>query len=254
MNDTFLITVVFIIACTFVGAFIKGRSRDRCLKDIDGYPVTLRMKDSQLIWGRARVENGCMELAYDKPHENERHAETSYILYKGEYDNILMVIRYTDNLNAAESASRSGDLERTKNPSRLSRMLRSVRNIFGTIRDSLMELTGLLIGQMQSMTPAGKVLKGQDKYVAQMQQEGISAMSTAYEPVLERYMGKRVVLAVSAPAGKEEYSGVLKEYTAKFVEILDTEYRDPDGKYKRADIVVLRSGGIVRHAGEREGA
>jgi len=58
-----------------------------------------------------------------------------------------------------------------------------------------------------------------------------------------------------------EYCGVLKEYTAEFVEIMDVDYKLPaaaetrlDGKedqpVRKADLVVPRKLGIVRHLGE----
>ncbi len=254
MPDTFLITIIFIAVCTMAGAFIKGRSKDRCLKDLNGHSVTLRMKDERIIWGRIRVENTGLEFVYDKPHENDDHVETSYILYKGEYDGVLALIRYKDTLTAHEVESRARDLKKTKKPGWSSRVSRNIRNIFGTVRDSFMEIASLLIGRAKSTMPAGKLLKGQDKYVTQLQQESLSAVGTAYEPVLERYLGKTVVVAVAAEGGKKEYSGILKEYTARFVEILDVEYKDgaDDGRVRLADLVILRNVGVVRHAGDKE--
>jgi len=252
MPDTFLVTIIFIAACTFIGALVKGRSRDRCLKDINGYPVTFRMKDGKLVWGRLHVENTGLELMYDAPYRDKSHEETSYILYKSEYENILAIIRYKDELTEKENIGIAEDLEKTKMPSRVKRLMRNTRNIFGTVRDSLMEIAGLFVGRMKSAMPAGKILEGQDKYITKMQQEGMSVVGTAYEPVLEKYIGKKTVLAVAGPEGKEEYSGILKEYTAAFIEMLDTEHKDADGSIRKADIVVPRSAGVVRHSGSME--
>jgi len=254
MPDTFTVTIIFIAVCSRIGALVKGRSKDRCLSDLDGNTVTIRMKDGKVIWGRMRVENTGLELVYDQPYKDDDHVETSYILYKGEYEGILALIRYKDTLTALEAGSRASDLEKTKNPAWCSRVARNIRNVFGTVRDSLMEIAGLLIGRAKSTMPAGGLLKGQDKYVTQMQEDAISAVGTAYEPVLERYIGKKVVVAVTVEGGKEEYSGILKEYTARFVEILDVECKnsDSDGQARRADLVILRNVGVVRHAGDKE--
>lgn len=62
MPDTFLVTVIFIALCTIVGAFVKGRSRDRCLVDFKGLPVTMELKDSKHVWGRLNVEHTGIEL------------------------------------------------------------------------------------------------------------------------------------------------------------------------------------------------
>ncbi|UCH12491.1 MAG: hypothetical protein JSW18_00655, partial [Candidatus Omnitrophota bacterium] len=62
MPDTFLITLVFIALCTIIGAFVKGRSKDRCLVDFKNSPVTLELKDGKSVWGRLNVEHTGIEL------------------------------------------------------------------------------------------------------------------------------------------------------------------------------------------------
>ena len=48
-----------------------------------------------------------------------------------------------------------------------------------------------------------------------------------------------------------EYCGVLKEYTADFIEIMDIDYTVKDGESPcKADIVVPRKLGLIRHLGE----
>ncbi len=45
MPDTFAITILFLIVSTAVAAFIKGRSRDKCLKGFMGNFVILEMTE-----------------------------------------------------------------------------------------------------------------------------------------------------------------------------------------------------------------
>lgn len=253
MPDTFAVTILFIVACTVIGAFVKGRVKDRCLKDFCGCHVNLEKKGGKAVWGKLRVENACLEFLYDEAYldPTDKHLEKSYILYKNEYDGVLAFVRYIDDLDPAQAKGRKKSLERTSNPGWCLILLRKSRNVAGTIRDSLMEVVNLLMGRMKGATPAGKLLEGQDKYVSQMQQEGISAIGMSYEPILERYIGKKVVLAMTRGDKKEEYSGILKDYTAGFVEVLDVEYkRLADQAARKADIVVPRGVGTVRHAGE----
>jgi len=48
-----------------------------------------------------------------------------------------------------------------------------------------------------------------------------------------------------------EYCGVLKEYTAEFIEIMDVNYKiKEDQSARTADLVVPRKLGVVRHLGE----
>jgi hypothetical protein len=109
----------------------------------------------------------------------------------------------------------------------------------------------LLISQAKKATPAGKVLTSQDKYVSQMKQELVEATGTSFEPLLERYIGNKVVLEMIKAEKILEYCGVLKEYTADFVEIMDVDYAvKEDQQTRKADLVVPRKHGLIRHLAE----
>ena len=89
MPDTFAITIVFIILATVVAAFVRRRSRDKCLRDFLFDLLTLEETTGKIIRGKLRVENTGLEFTYPTSHnEKNGHDETSYILYKYEYSNI----------------------------------------------------------------------------------------------------------------------------------------------------------------------
>ncbi len=246
------ITIIFIILATAVGAFIRRRSRDKCLKDFSKNMVTLEDTSGKTIWGKLRVENTGLEFVYKTKHEDQQgHHETSYILYKYEYPNIAVLIRYLDELSERNKKERQKKLKKTYHPTLLRRLKRKTANIFKTIRDSVMEVVNLLISQAKKATPAGAVLSSQDKYVSQMKQELMGSIGTSYEPLLERYIGKRVVLELIKGDKIFEYCGVLKEYTVEFIEVMDVNYKaKEDEPAKKADLVVLRKYGVIRHLGE----
>ncbi len=246
------ITIIFIILATAVGAFIRRRSRDKCLKDFSRNMVTLEDTSGKTIWGKLRVENTGLEFVYKTKHEDQQgHHETSYILYKYEYPNIAVLIRYLDELSERNKKERQKKLKKTYHPTLLRRLKRKTANIFKTIRDSVMEVVNLLISQAKKATPAGAVLSSQDKYVSQMKQELMGSIGTSYEPLLERYIGKRVVLELIKGDKIFEYCGVLKEYTVEFIEVMDVNYKaKEDEPAKKADLVVLRKYGVIRHLGE----
>ena len=87
-----------------------------------------------------------------------------------------------------------------------------------------MEVVNMLISQAKKATPAGTVLSSQDKYVSQMKQELMGSVGTSFEPLLEKYIGHKVVLELIKGDKILEYCGVLKEYTAEFIEIMDVDY------------------------------
>ena len=261
MLDSFTITIIFIIACTVIGAFVKGRARDRCLIDFSGYPAVLEKNDGKVIWGELAVEHSGLELIYKTPHldEKEDHLESSYILYKSEYDQLKTLVRYIDELDSSLAKKREKVLKRTCHPSWGVRFARKTRNFFGTVRDSLLEMVNLFMGRMKAMTPAGKLLKGQDKYMSQLQNQAVTGLCSAYEPILERYIGKKCVLAFIFEGEKTEYAGILKDYTTEFVSMMDVEYADKQSQgskdkksLRKADLVIPRRLGTVRHASLRD--
>ena len=139
MPDTFAITIVSIIVFTVVAAFIKGRSRDKCLKDFSQDMITLEQTTGKIIWGRLRVENTGFELVYSSKHRDKKgHDETSYILYKNEYSNIRTLIRFHDELDEQGKKEREEELKRTYHPTALRRLRRRIQNFFKTIKDSVM--------------------------------------------------------------------------------------------------------------------
>ncbi len=246
------ITIIFIVLATAVGAFIRRRSRDKCLKDFGRNMVTLEETSGKTVWGKLNVENTGLEFVYPEKHKDEQgHDETSYILYKYEYPNIAALIRYHDELSQSNKKEREKKLKKTYHPTFLRRVKRKIQNVFKTLRDSVMEVVNLLISQAKKATPAGTMLTSQDKYVSQMKQELMGSVGTSFEPLLERYIGHRVVLELIKGDKIFEYCGVLKEYTSEFVEIMDVDYKIKDDEpARKADLVVLRKLGVVRHLGE----
>jgi hypothetical protein len=161
------------------------------------------------------------------------------------------VIRFHDELSEHNKKAREKELTRTYHPGPWRRLKRRILNVFRTVRDSVVEIINLLISQAKKATPAGKVLTSQDKYVSQMKQELMASGGTSFEPLLERYIGHKVVLELIKGEEIFEYCGVLKEYTAEFIEIMDVNYTvKQDQPARKADLVVPRKHGIIRHLGE----
>lgn len=251
-NNTLAITIIFIVLATFIGALVRKRNRDKCLKDFSGYLVTLEKTGGKTIWGKLRIENTGFELFYEMTHkDSEGHNEASYILYKQEYSNIAALLRFHDQLSDSDRIRRDRDLKHTYHPGFFRRLRRRIKNIFKTVRDSFMEVFNVLLSQVKKTTPAGTMLTSQDKYVSQMKQELIGSVATAYEPLLERHIGQKVVLELVKGDKVLELPGVLKDYTSEFIELMDVDYTTEQASASRvADIIVRRNCGIVRHLAE----
>lgn len=247
-----LITIIFIVLVTIVAAFVRRCKRDKCLKDFSQNMVTMEDKSGKTVWGKLRVENTGLEFVYPVVHkDDDGHDENSFILYKQEYSNITALIRFHDQLSPANKKQRDKELKRTYHPTTLRKLKRKFQNFFKTVRDSITEVVNLLISYAKKTTPSGAMLTSQDKYVSQMKQELVGSVGTSFEPLLERHIGHKVVLEMLKGDKLFEYCGVLKEYTAEFIEIMDVDYSNKENEQTRkADLIILRKYGIVRHLGE----
>ena len=79
----------------------------------------------------------------------------------------------------------------------------------------------------------------------------MSSVATAYEPLLERHIGRKVVIEQVKGDKVIELVGVLKDYTADFIEVMDIDYTVAETDTPRkADIILRRACGIVRHLAE----
>jgi len=250
--DVFAIAIIFVIAVTVVTAFVRGRSKDRCLKDFSGDLVTLEETTGKVIWGRLRVESTGLELVYRNPHrDSDGHDKASYILYKPEYPTIEALIRYHDELDEEGREERKRELDKTYHPSARRKIKRKTRNFLNTFRNSVIEVVNLFVGQVKRTTAGGRVLGDQDKQLSQLQQELAAPAGTAFEPLLEGHIGKKVVLEIIKDKTMIEYPCILKEYTAEFIEVMDIAYRTrEDEPCRKADLVVPRKYGLIRHLGE----
>jgi len=248
----FLISILLIVLVTMIGAFIRRRSRDKCLKDFSENQVTLEQIGGKVIWGKLRIEHSGLELTYSGAKTDAKgHFESSFILYKNEFPSMQALIRFHDDLSKKDQQARKKVLKQTYQPNFFRRGKRRFVNLFKMIRDSLMEVVNLLMAQAKKTGPAGAVLSSQGKYVNQMKQELMGSVGTSYEPLLERYIGHQVVLELLKGDSYLELSGVLKDYTAEFIEIMDVDYTTTEHPTPRkADLVVLRKYGVVRHLGQ----
>ncbi len=253
--DATALTIIFIVLSALVAIFVRRVTRDRCLKDFADNTITLERADGKAIYGKLNVENTGLEFVFSDPGEAESPApgsvKTSYLLYKSEYPHIQALVRYHDQLSDTNQRRRERELTRTYHPGLGRRCRRKIKNIFKTLRDSVMEIINIIISQAQKAGPAGSVMASQDKHVSKMKTSLTGTIGTSYEPLLERYVGHQVILEVSRGEQVTEYCGILKEYTADFTEVMDVDYAPlPEQSPQKADLIVPRTRGIVRHLGE----
>jgi len=255
MFDSLSITILIILAAALISAFSRRVKRDKCLYDFNNDPVSLEKITGKITAkGILKVENTGLEFIYPEEITNEEknHVHSSYIFYKYEFPQIQALIRFNDELSKQGKKATEKELKKTYKPSVIKKFRRKIQNIFKTISDSLTELANAMVAHFQKSSVSGAILKSQDKYLKQINQNLIESVGSSFDPLLEKYIGHKIVFDLIKGENVHQYSGILKNYTANYIEILDVLYETENSDYRKADIIVPQKIGIIRHLGEKK--
>ncbi len=230
-SDIFYITLLFIFLTAIITTVVTKWSKDKCLKFLNGYHVTLERARGQLTWGQLKVFSTGIEVVYDHPYIDWRgRKKTSYMIYQQELDSqLLSLLRYHDELTPAKQAERNRQIQKMFNPGPLRRMSRQIRNLLNTLRDAFNAAIGAAVGQYQKLNPSSAVLSSQGTQVTQIGQTLLSKFANAYEPLLEQYIGQQVILDIADPLNPNnatnEFVGFLADYTQNFIAVFNVEHK-----------------------------
>lgn len=223
---SFIITLGVIVLTTLIGAWLRSRHKDRCLTDFDGYHVTAERKNNRVIWGDMRLQPTGFELVYRADVQDEGHMETSYVYYKDEYGDIQAIYRYARDLTPDLQERRARSVEKSLHPGVLRRARRSLRNFLSTAADSFAEALTMTLGRVRRKG-AALMTDTSQTYLRGISKDVIGYVGTSFDPLLEKFVGTRVVVEVVEDEEVHEHVGMLKEYSADFLEVLDVYYPLP---------------------------
>lgn len=253
-TNIFWLTIGFIFLSAIIGAIIARRRKDRCLKLLDEYHVTMVLTSGRVIWGDLNVFAQGMEITFDAPYQTQLDfIKSGYMLYEPEMPQLSALIRHAGDLTDRERARRQNQVAARFRPGLLRRIRRTILNVFNTIRDAFTQALGAFIGHVATTTQS-TVMQTQRGHVEKIGQNVLGYFGNAYEPMLERHIGKPVVLELQSPAdpAKRPISlpGYLAEYSDRFVALFNVEqnHRERielslDQPIDREDLKIDTSGG-----------
>ena len=249
--DAATITILFIILSALVAVVLRKIKKDKCLKDFRDDIVTLELLNGQQYRGEMKMKSSGLQFNYPELIEGEYNLKfLSFLLYKNEFPDIQAVVRYHRDLTEAGRELRKKDFQRTFQPSRWRRIRRSILNFLKIIKDAVIEIINMMTSHLSKTTPVGAAISSNDSQVNKMKNEVYGLVETSYEPLLEEYIGERVILELKRGNDWVKYNGVLKDYTAEFIELIDVDYAPEEKGKIDADLIVLRKYGIVRNLSE----
>ncbi|MEM6333651.1 MAG: hypothetical protein AAF823_09975 [Planctomycetota bacterium] len=224
LDNGLALTLLFIFLVAIVSVVVNQRRRDKCLRLLHGYRVSSIAVVGTIVWGELIVYAKGLELVFDRPHTTRRGiVKASAMLYPPEVDGLLCLARSAAALTDAEQAERRQQIDRSFNPNLLRRWLRSGRNLLATLRDAFSKALSAILGTFASKARPGGVVAAQQSSIHSIGDTLIGAAANAYEPILERHIGRPVVLQVQTPGLGEgrfaEFPGFLVDYSAQYVAV-----------------------------------
>ena len=239
--DSFTITIIIISLSGFIGAFIKGKKKDRCLKELNQSNIHIikingKEKEESDILGQLNIESNCMEIKL-----NDNTKKENLILYKNEYVSINKIIRYTELQNEKEKKEREIEFNKITNPSLFRKMKRTIIIFFNITKDAIFELSETMLSKTKLSS------LNQTEFVESIKSHtSQSATISSYQPIWERYIGKKVVLEQIIDNIKIEYSGILKEYSGNYILLYDVNFKNKS-QIKNSDILFPRGNSVIRN-------
>ena len=225
LDQIFFLTVLLVFVGVLTSIWLQRR-RDDCLASFEGCVVSMEFAEGVIESGRLRVVHNGLELLFDSPvpdEGGENFEKTSLLVFEPEIKTIRKILRMTHLLDEKAFRARQERVKRSWHPSTLQRTIRKGRNLLNLMADAFHQSLSLFLGRLKQGKGTGIVAQ-QDK-LEKIGGSMITMASNSYEPLLEPWIGHRIVVEGS-DSGSESIIGVLKDYTSTWIELLDAKIID----------------------------
>jgi hypothetical protein len=218
----FWLPLILLFLSALIGAVVKRRSCDHCLKKFENCKVLIKPNGKNCITGILEVFAQGIELKKLQDFQIQEGAVHSYIIHSSELEKISFIIRKAPPLDTPLGLKWKNEREKLVNPPMFSRVKRSMLNTFNMLRDSFAQAMKAIIGSMSRDTRFGKT-KDADKRFSEMQGNLTGMIPNAWEPILEKYLGQWVSVERQTDSGIIRETGILEDYSSKYLLLRDVK-------------------------------
>jgi hypothetical protein len=240
--DSLSITLLVIISTSFIGAFLKGRNKDRCLAKFDDFFVHIYKGKEKTIWGRIDVVSNAVLVYFEK---QDGKSNKNFILYKHEFKSMELILRLHAHFDETQKLRRDKLLKRTLKPGLTSIIKRKFGVVMSTAKDAVLEVINALMSSMKSVGPM-KGMGDQTKHLDKLKDDSVATMTNnSYEPIWERNIGEAVVVE-AIDDENFEFKGTLVEYSQNYILLFDATIGGMDVA-ENHDLLISRDVATIRH-------
>ena len=252
----FWLPLIFLFVSALMGTALKRRARDHCLKKFDGTHVILSDLNGKWHHGIVNIFAQGIELIFPKPKKESIGEVQSLVIHPNEVDKIPFFIRPAPDADTRAGLLWSKELARIRNPSFKERVYRMILNFYNMLRDAFGQAAQTIIGTMSKDSTVSKV-KNSDKRMNEIGSGLTELVPNAWEPILEKYRGQRIIIERKTAEGLVNEAGVLEDYSSKYLLVRQVSIQDEnlrqliEGQKKTTsdlyDILYSRSTTIIRN-------
>jgi len=256
--DTFAfwLPLILLFVSALTGTALKRRSRDHCLKKFQKSKVIIPNGEGNWERGILRVFAQGIELTYGKIRSESWGKVESLVLHPSEVDKIAYLLRPAPAPDTRAGVEWEKELARIRTPSFIDRIVRANLNFYNMLRDAFGQASQAILGAISKDSSMGKV-KNADKRATEIGSGLTDLVPNAWEPILEKYRGHEVVVERKTKDGVVKESGVLEDYSAKYLLVREVIVRDKQlldhlekngaDQDAKNDFLYARFNTVVRH-------
>ena len=220
--DTFAfwLPLILLFISALIGAVIKRRSCDHCLKKFQGNKILLPLHTGAWICGHLEVFAQGIEIELSSEQQIDGNLLQSHIIHSSEVEKLAYLIRQAPDSDTRQGVVWKKERERLLHPPIQDRMKRSVLNAYNMLRDSFGQAIKAIIGSISKDTQLAKS-KDSDKRLHEVQTNLTGMVPNAWEPILEKYRGKKVAIEREIDKKIIVEAGILEDYSNKYLLLRD---------------------------------
>jgi len=253
----FWLPLLLLFASALLGTVLQRRSKDHCLKKFEGCAVIIPSLTGKLMEGTLSVFAQGIQIIYPQKVDQEMGLVDSFVLHPAEIEKIPYIIRPAPDPDTRAGVLWRREMSRILHPTIIDRLQRSTLTFYNMLKDAFGQAAKAILGAL-SKDSAFSQVKDSGKRLEEVRSGLTDLVPNAWEPILEKYRGRRVVLERKGKEGSVYDSGVLEDYSSKYLLLREVKLQDPEllesidrtVKSKRKygyDILFSRKLAIIRH-------
>lgn len=235
----FWLPLLLLFASALFGTVLKRRAKDHCLKKFEGCFVIIPSLSGKLIEGVLSVYAQGIQILYSQSVKQGTGAVNSFVLHPAEIEKIPYLIRPTPDPDTRAGILWKKEMCSILHPNILGRTQRVILNFYNMLKDAFGEAGKAILGAISKDSSIAQV-KDSGKRIEEFRSGITDLVPNAWEPILEKYRGCRVMIERKGKDGLIYESGVLEEYSSKYLLLREVSLNDSD-LLKEIDDLKLKS-------------